>query len=89
VDCHYPEAWQEARLAATTAVFCLEYSFEQLAARPISRSTLCRLSLVPNAEIPGTSKHRFPFAPRRKAFEHPVRTMLEECFPSLQVDYRL
>jgi hypothetical protein len=69
-----------AWLVAATPAFYSEHSRGRSAARPISGNTSCKLSIVPCAESPGTSKPRFPFAPQHKAFAHPVRTMLGGCF---------
>jgi len=84
----YPEAWPGVWPAAA-AVFCSGYSFARPATRPTSGNTSCKRPITPCGESPSTSRHRFLFSPRRKAFGHPVHTMLEKCFPLLEVSYRL
>src|SRR6516225_8472866 len=78
-----------AWLVAGTVALCLEHSLGHSAARPSSGNTSCKLSIVPCAASPGTSRPRFPFAPQHKAFAHPVRTMLGGRFLSLEVSCRL
>src|SRR6516162_3089975 len=85
---HFP-GLELAWFVPGTAAFCLEHSFGHSAARPSSGNTSCKLSIIPCAASPGTSRPRFPFAARHKAFAHPARTMLGGRFLSLQVSCRL
>src|SRR6516164_10241142 len=85
---HFP-GLELAWFVPGTAAFCLEHSFGHSTARPSSGNTSCKLSIIPCAASPGTSRHRFPFAPQHKAFAHPARTMLGGRFLSLQVSCRL
>ena len=85
---HFP-GLELAWFVPGTAAFCLEHSLGHSAARPSSGNTSCKLSIIPCAASPGTSRPRFPFAPQHKAFAHPVRTMLGGRFLSLEVSCRL
>ena len=59
---HFP-GLELAWFVPKTAAFCLEHSLGHSDAHPSSGNTSCKLSIVPCAASPDTSRPRFPFAP--------------------------